>query len=142
MNKNIIVIPTYNEKNNISILIEKIFNLAPETYVAVVDDNSPDKTAELVEELMKKYARLTIFKRKNKDGLGKAYINAFERILEKKDFDTVTMMDADLSHDPKYLPEMLKLSENFELVIGSSYIPQGGVTKKWGIGRRLLSAAG
>lgn len=142
MDKNIIVIPTYNEKENITPLLQKIWGLLPGTYVMVVDDNSPDGTAETVEKLKNRYPNLLLLKRAGKDGLGKAYIAAFKNILKNYDFTTITMMDADLSHDPKYLPEMLKLSENFDLVIGSRYIPQGGVTKKWGIGRRLLSAAG
>lgn len=142
MAKNIIVIPTYNEKDNVSLLLKRIWGLIPNIHVMVVDDNSPDGTAEVVEKLKNQYPNLQLFKRPGKDGLGKAYIAAFKNILERRDFQTITMMDADLSHDPKYLPEMLKLSENFDLVIGSRYIPGGGVTSKWGAGRRLLSAAG
>lgn len=108
----------------------------------VVDDNSPDGTAEAVEKLKIRRPNLFLMKRAGKDGLGKAYIAAFKRILAHFDFQTITMMDADLSHNPKYLPAMLKLSENFDLVIGSRYIPESGITKKWGFSRRLLSAAG
>ena len=140
MSKNIIIIPTYNEKDNIPILLEKIFNLIPNIHVMVVDDNSPDNTGKIVENLKNKYSNLSLLKRISKNGLGEAYIAGFKKSIE--DFDTITMMDADLSHDPKYLPEMLKLSENFDLVIGSRYIPDGGVTKKWEIWRRLLSAGG
>ena len=142
MNKNIIVIPTYNEKENIAILLEKIFKLLPETSVMVIDDNSPDKTADAVETLKNQYSNLSLLKRGGKDGLGKAYIAGFKKVLENPKWETITMMDADLSHDPKYLPEMLKLAENFNLVIGSRYIPGGGVTKKWELWRRFLSAAG
>lgn len=140
MAKNIIIIPTYNEKSNISLLLEKIFNLMPETHVMIVDDNSPDGTAEAVEKLKGKYPNLSLLKRPSKNGLGEAYISGFKKSMDN--FGTITMMDADLSHDPKYLPGMLELSENFDLVIGSRYIPKGGVTKKWGILRRLLSSAG
>ncbi len=140
MAKNIIIIPTYNEKSNISLLLEKIFNLMPETYVMIVDDNSPDGTAETVEKLKEKYPNLLLLKRPFKNGLGEAYMAGFKESM--KNFNTITMMDADLSHDPKYLPKMLELSENFDLVIGSRYIPNGGVTKKWGIWRRFLSANG
>ncbi|MDP3999632.1 MAG: polyprenol monophosphomannose synthase [bacterium] len=142
MAKNIIVIPTYNEKANISLLLEKIWGLLPDTYAMVVDDNSPDGTAEVVEKLKIRYPNLLLLKRPGKDGLGKAYIAAFRNIFANYNFTTITMMDADLSHDVKYLPEMLRLSENFGLVIGSRYILGGGVTQKWGAGRRLLSAAG
>ena len=141
MDKNIIIIPTYNEKNNIAILLKKIFTLLPDIYVMVVDDNSPDKTWELVENLKSKYLHLSLLKRVGKEGLGKAYIAGFKRVLENPDFKTITMMDADLSHNPKYLREMLSLAKNFDLVIGSRYIPKGSVTKKWEIWRRFLSKA-
>jgi len=140
MAKNIIIIPTYNEKDNIPILVEKIFNLIPDTHILTVDDNSPDGTAEIVEKLKNKYPNLSILKRPLKNGLGRAYVAGFKETMEN--FDTITMMDADLSHDPKYLSKMLGLSKFFDLVIGSRYIPGGGVTKKWGILRRLLSSAG
>jgi len=140
MAKNIIIIPTYNEKSNVSLLLEKIFNLLPETHVLIVDDNSPDGTAETAEKLKNKYPNLSLLKRPLKNGLGRAYVAGFKETMEN--FDTITMMDADLSHDPKYLPEMLELSKFFDLVIGSRYIPSGGVTKKWGVLRRLLSSAG
>mgnify|MGYP001602361447 FL=1 len=142
MNKNIIVIPTYNEKDNIAILLEKIFKLLPGTSVIVVDDNSPDKTAAAVKTLQNQYPNLSLLERNEKRGLGGAYIAGFKKVLENPDFKTVTMMDADLSHDPKYLPEMLRLSGNSDLVIGCRYMPGGGVTKKWEIWRRFLSAAG
>lgn len=142
MNKNIIVIPTYNEKDNIGILLEKIFKLLPETSVLVIDDNSPDKTSDAVEALKNKYPNLSLLKRLGKEGLGEAYIAGFKKILSEGGYQTITMMDADLSHDPKYLPAMLGLSQNFDLVIGCRYIAGGGVTKKWEIWRRFLSSAG
>lgn len=142
MNKNIVVIPTYNERKNIAVLLEKIFSLLPDSYVMVVDDNSPDKTWEVVEILKNKYPNLSLLKRAGKEGLGKAYIAGFKKVLENPDFKTVTMMDADLSHDPKFLPEMLNLAPNYNLIIGSRYISGGGVTKKWEFWRRFLSAAG
>lgn len=142
MAKNIIIIPTYNEKDNIALLLEKIWKLLPDANALVVDDNSPDGTAEVVEKLKNQHPNLFLMKRAGKDGLGTAYIAAFKHVLAHYNFQTITMMDADLSHDPKYLPEMLKLSENFDLVIGSRYISGGKITKKWGISRRLLSAAG
>lgn len=142
MDKNIIVIPTYNEKGNVSILIKRIFDLLPNISVMIIDDNSPDKTWELVENLKNKYPNLSLLKRAGKEGLGKAYVAGFKKVLENPNWETVTMMDADLSHDPKYLPEMFRLSKDFDLVVGSRYIPGGGVTKKWELWRRFLSAAG
>ncbi len=142
MNKNIIVIPTYNERNNIAILLKKIFTLLPDISIIVVDDNSPDKTASIVETMGSQYPNLSLLKRDKKDGLGKAYIAGFKKVLENRDFKSIIMMDADLSHDPKYLPDILRLSENFDLVIGCRYMAGGGVTKKWGVWRRFLSSAG
>lgn len=132
----------------------------------VVDDNSPDNTGGIVENLKRKYPNLLLLKRTFKNGLGRAYVDGFKKALENPEFKTITMMDADLSHDPKYLPEMLGLAGNFDpvrdspphrpfgrasagavsngvdLVIGSRYVPKGGVTKKWEIWRRILSAGG
>jgi len=139
MNKNIIVIPTYNEAKNIPILLKEIFELLPDVYVMVVDDNSPDGTGEIVTELGKKYPHLLLLKRPQKNGLGQAYITAFKKILDKGNPTTITMMDADLSHNPKYLPEMLELSKKYGLVVGSRYIKGGGITKKWGIQKKILS---
>lgn len=142
MHENIIILPTYNERNNIVILLKRIFDLLPNISVLVVDDNSPDKTAEIVEALKSRYPNLSLLKRNNKNGLGGAYIAGFRKVLENPNFKTIIMMDADLSHDPKYLPEILGLSENFDLVIGSRYVAGGGITKKWGAWRRFLSSAG
>lgn len=142
MIKDIIVIPTYNEKDNIVELLGKIFSLMPNIYVMIVDDNSPDGTADLIEKLKNQYPNLLLFKRGAKEGLGPAYMAAFKKILENPEYSTITMMDGDLSHDPKYLPEMLDLSKQYDLVIGSRYVKGGGVTKKWNIWRRFLSSAG
>lgn len=142
MNQNIIVIPTYNEKSNVVILLEKIFTIFSDIHVMVVDDNSPDGTAKTVQGLMPKYPHLSLMERKQKDGLGRAYVAAFQEILKDRKFDTLTMMDADLSHDPEHLPALLDLAKSYDTVIGSRYIPRGGVTKKWGLWRRFLSAAG
>ncbi len=142
MNQDIVVIPTYNEKTNIPLLLEKIFKLVPDIYVMVVDDNSPDGTAKIIQGLMPKYPHLSLMERKQKDGLGRAYVAAFKEILKDQKFNTLTMMDADLSHDPKYLPTLLRLARSYDAAIGSRYIPEGGVTKKWGLRRRFLSAAG
>lgn len=142
MDKNLIIIPTYNEKNNIGQVIKKIFEFVPGADILVVDDNSPDGTGKTIENLRSQYHNLSLLKREKKEGLGKAYIAAFKTVLEDRNFKTITMMDGDLSHDPRYLPEMLKLAKNYDLVIGSRYIDKGGVTKKWGIWRRFLSATG
>ena len=142
MNKSVIIIPTYNERRNIPLLLPKIFQTIPEIDVMVTDDNSPDGTGNLVEELKKIYPRLFLFRRASKEGLGKAYIDSSKKILRMGEYETVVMMDGDMSHDPKYLPEILRLAETHDLVIGSRYITGSGITKKWGLLRRVLSAGG
>lgn len=139
--KNVIVIPTYNEKENIVKLIPEIFKLIPDVFVMVVDDNSPDGTAETVREMAKDHPNLSLLFREKKDGLGRAYVHAFSELLKDKKVSRIVMMDADFSHDPKYLLEMLKESEKHSLVIGSRYI-RGGRTVGWELWRRILSFGG
>lgn len=139
--KDVIIIPTYNEKENIGNLIPKIFASAPDVFIVVADDSSPDRTAQIVEDLKCKYSKVSLISRKKKDGLGRAYINAFFEVLKDKEVRTITMMDADFSHNPKYLPEMIKKSREYDVVIGSRYI-LGGETVGWEFWRRALSYFG
>lgn len=139
--KDVIVIPTYNEKENVSFLIPLIFSLLPDVYVVVADDSSPDGTAEVVSNLKSKFPNLSLISRNKKDGLGRAYTNAFRKVLTWDGVRTVVMMDADLSHDPKYLREMFEKSKNHSVVIGSRYI-DGGKTEGWELWRRILSFCG
>ncbi len=138
--KNIIILPTYNERENIAELLPRIFKYIPEIQVLVVDDNSPDGTRKKVEELMRSFPHLRLLNREKKDGLGKAYIHGFTEVLVE-DFDTIIMMDADLSHDPAVIPQMLALRAHYDLVIGSRYI-KGGRTNGWELWRRALSRGG
>ncbi len=139
--KNFIILPTYNEKENICPLIEEIFALLPDIHILVVDDNSPDGTAAAVEEIMVQYPNLSFLKRPEKNGLGGAYIAGFKKLLVNQEVDKVIMMDADFSHSPKYLPQMITESENYDLVIGSRYIKGGGIAK-WELWRKILSSGG
>ena len=139
--RNVIVLPTYNEKENIGLLIEKIFLLIPNINILVADDNSPDGTAAIVENLMTKYSGLSLLKRPEKNGLGGAYIAGFKKLLADPDIDNIFMMDADFSHDPKYLPVMLEAMDDYDLVIGSRYIKGGRITH-WELWRRMLSRGG
>lgn len=139
--KDIIVIPTYNEKGNILKLVPEIFKLLPDIFVMVVDDNSPDGTAAIVREMAKDYPNLSLLFREKKEGLGKAYVHAFNELLKNEEVGRIVMMDADFSHDPKYLLEMLEESEKHSLVIGSRYI-RGGRTVGWELWRRILSFGG
>jgi len=138
---NIVVIPTYNERENIDALIKEIFSVVPEIHILVVDDNSPDGTAAAVEELMKKYPNLSLLKRPVKNGLGRAYIEAFKKLLTDFETENIITMDADFSHNPKYLPEMLEAAKERDLVIGSRYVKGGGITH-WEFWRRSLSRGG
>lgn len=140
--KTMILVPTYNEKENIAQLVQEIFEIVPEwVFVTVVDDNSPDGTGNIVETLKKKFPRLSLFRRKEKEGLGKAYLDAFQRVLVDKEVEFVMMMDADFSHHPRYLPEILSKRDKFDMVIGSRYVPTGG-TEGWELWRRALSFGG
>ena len=141
MPKIYIIIPTYNEKNNIIQVLEKIFELNIEGLnVLVVDDNSPDGTGEIVDKLKQSNLKLAVLHRKEKAGLGRAYIAGFKEVLPRG-ADYIFEMDADLSHDPKYIPEFLKAIKEYDLVLGSRYIKAGGVSN-WNLSRRLISRFG
>lgn len=131
-----IVIPTYNERENIVLLIERITELLPESHIIVVDDSSPDGTAEALMNL--DIPNLTVFVR-NERGLGSAIRFGIKKALEAGS-DFIITMDADLSHDPAYLPQMVKtaVEGKCDLVIGSRYINGGGV-ENWPLSRRIIS---
>lgn len=139
--KDVIVLPTYNERENISNIVPMIFSVVPDIYILVADDNSPDGTGDAVRSLQKKYPNLSLISRPQKNGLGRAYINAFNHILKDENVRTVTMMDADLSHQPKYLSTMFEMSKKYSVVTGSRYV-KGGETVGWELWRRVLSYFG
>lgn len=134
----VIIVPTYNEKENVRTLIPLIFETIPGINIVVVDDNSPDGTGVVVLDLKKTYPNLSLITRQVKDGLGRAYIKAFKEVLTDNSVRNIIMMDADMSHNPKYLLEMIKRSNDFSVVIGSRYV-EGGATVGWEIWRRILS---
>jgi dolichol-phosphate mannosyltransferase len=138
--KTVIIIPTYNEIDNLPSLLKEIFSYAPETDILIVDDNSPDGTGELADEIHQQNAQVHVLHRASKLGLGTAYIEGFKYAIEHA-YDAAFEMDADFSHDPRYLPDFLKAIENADLVIGSRYIP-GGDTPNWTIPRRFISGGG
>ena len=119
--KLLIVIPTYNEKHNIRPLTKELFKVAPEASILFVDDNSPDGTGTIADSLAKDDARIKVLHRKNKEGLGKAYIAGFKEAL-KINPDYIIQMDADFSHDPRYIPALLKEIKTSDLVIGSRFM--------------------
>jgi dolichol-phosphate mannosyltransferase len=136
----VVVIPTYNEVENIVQLIPQVLAL-PRFRVLVVDDNSPDGTAAAVAKLAIDEQRIGLLRRAGKLGLGTAYIAGFRRALAEG-AQYIFEMDADFSHDPCYLPQLLAAAEQqYDLVIGSRYVPHGG-TENWGVVRKLISRGG
>lgn len=136
-NKTVIIVPTYNERDNIEPLLEQIFAAVPEVNVLFVDDNSPDKTGELVDEIITRDPRVNILHRETKEGLGRAYIAGFKWALERN-YEKIMEMDADLSHNPADLPGMIAAADEADLVLGSRYI--GGIRIiNWPLSRLILS---
>lgn len=140
--KTLIIIPTYNEKENIAQLLEQVFATLQHTHVLIVDDNSPDGTRDIVRQLQKSGSdhKLFMLERPGKLGLGTAYLDGFRWALAR-DYDYIFEMDADFSHNPKYLPELLKAAGQGDLAIGSRYIRGGGVVN-WGPLRKIISLGG
>jgi len=138
--KPLIVIPAFNEKENILELIPEILKLNNGFHILIVNDNSTDGTGEVAEELSQKFPGVYVLHRKNKRGLGRAYIDGFKWAL-KNDYDPVLEMDADFSHNPKYLPKFLEKINDYDLVVGSRY-HQGRISViNWDIKRVFLSIA-
>lgn len=135
--KTLIISPTFNECKNIVTLVEKILNQNPEFHLLIVDDNSPDGTAEKVKELQLKYKNLHLEERPGKAGLGTAYLYGFDWALNKN-FEAIVQIDADLSHNPKDVPRLVSRLEDHDLVIGSRYI-YGVSVVNWPIRRLILS---
>jgi dolichol-phosphate mannosyltransferase len=135
--RTLMVVPTYNERSNIAELVRQIFSAVPNIHLLVVDDNSPDGTAEAVEKLKPLHPNLSLLRRHGEGGLGGAYTAGITHGLEHG-FQIIGTMDADLSHNAAYLPQMLTLLRTCDVVIGSRYVRDGG-TVNWTIGRILLS---
>lgn len=136
----LLVLPTYNERDNLAPIVKAIRSQLPHATVWIVDDNSPDGTGVVADELAEKDPGITVFHRPAKLGLGTAYAEAFQRALAA-DFDSLLQMDADFSHDPAYLPALLAELQHADLVIGSRYV-QGGGTRNWSLPRRAISRFG
>jgi dolichol-phosphate mannosyltransferase len=141
-----VVIPTYNEKNNIPILIDSIQEVLKDqksrSWILIVDDNSPDGTGEIVEGMRNTYKNLIVKHRPKKLGIGSAYIEGFTYAIEKLNGDILISMDADLSHDPKYLLDfLLKINEGYDVIVGSRRIKNGKIIG-WNFYRKLMSWVG
>ena len=135
--KTLIISPTYNESKNISTLVKTVFSRNPGAHLLIVDDSSPDGTAEIVKKLQLNYPNLFLEIREIKDGLGKAYLFGFKWALKKK-YEIIVQMDADMSHHPKEIPHMINLLKKNDLVIGSRYI-NGVSVVNWPLKRLFLS---
>jgi dolichol-phosphate mannosyltransferase len=132
----LVVVPTYNERENIEEVVRRLF-AAVRADLLVIDDGSPDGTAELVESLSEGYPSIELIDRGEKLGLGTAYVTGFKRALQRG-YEAVVEMDADLSHDPADVVRLLEALDEADLVIGSRYVP-GGAIENWGAFRRRLS---
>jgi dolichol-phosphate mannosyltransferase len=139
--RTLIVTPTYNERSNLPTFVDAVRAAAPEVDILIVDDASPDGTGEVADEIARRDPRVSVLHRAGKLGLGSAYLEAFRRGLDQG-FDRFLEMDADLSHDPKYLPDFFRaLDQGADVVIGSRNVP-GGSVEGWGAGRHVLSKGG
>ncbi len=135
--KSLVIIPTFNEMENIPQLIPEVLSKDEGIEILVVDDNSPDGTAAYIEKLMQSNVKIHLIKRDYKMGLGTAYLTGFKYALEKS-FDYIFEMDADFSHDPKEIVNFLKVIKNYDLVLGSRYISGVNVVN-WPMSRLILS---
>ena len=137
MSNTLIIIPTYNEAPNVEPIAAAVLDVAPDVHILFVDDNSPDGTGRLIDDMVQNDERIHVLHRMDKDGLGRAYIAGFKWALER-DYELVFEMDADFSHNPKDIPAMRAAAETADLAIGSRYI--GGVRViNWPLHRLFLS---
>lgn len=137
MTKGLVIIPTYNEAINVEKIIKRILSVSKQLEILVVDDNSPDHTAQIVEKISRKNKKVHLKKRSKKMGLGTAYVLGFDYAL-KHDYDFIFEMDADFSHDPEDLPRFIDYLNGYDLIVGSRYI-QGVSVVNWPMRRLLLS---
>lgn len=140
MRKLLIILPTYNEKDNVGIITANILQQQPNADILIVDDSSPDNTAAAVRKIQENSQNIKLIVRDKKEGLAKAYITGFKYALSHN-YDYIMEMDADLSHNPSYIKDFLREIQHYDLVLGSRYITGGGIAN-WGILRRLISRAG
>jgi len=138
--KTLIIVPTYNESENIRSLIPSILQAKPEVEVLVVDDNSPDGTANIVREMQKTFPQLHLLLREKKQGLGRAYVAGFNWGLERG-YETLVEMDADFSHRPVDLVKLLSSMNGYDFIVGSRWV-SGGATENWGVLRKIISKGG
>jgi len=138
--KALLCLPTYDERENLAPMVDAILAAVPGLDVLVIDDNSPDGTGLLADQIAARDPRVKVLHRAGKEGLGRAYLAGFAWALAR-DYGLVLEMDCDFSHDPRYLPGMLAAAEEADLVLGSRYV-KGGGTVHWGLVRKLITRGG
>jgi len=136
----LVCLPTYNERENLRPMVQAIHRAVPSVDILVIDDNSPDGTGQIADDLAAHDTRVHVLHRAGKEGLGRAYLAGFAWALAR-DYGLVLEMDCDFSHDPRYLPSLLAAAERADLALGSRYVPGGG-TVNWGLARKLISRGG
>lgn len=136
-----VVVPTYNEIENLPNLVKALFALPLDLAMVVVDDGSPDGTGELADRIASENQRFRVIHRQGKQGLGTAYAAGFRMLLQEDRASLIAQMDADFSHDPASLPALVEAARLGRLAIGSRYVPGGG-TVNWGLSRKLISRFG
>ncbi len=141
MNPALVIIPTYNERENLGPISAAVLKADARVDILVVDDNSPDGTGQFADELAAKEPRIKVLHREKKQGLGRAYLHAFRWALQHE-YQYVIEMDADFSHDPRYLPGLIDTAvSGADIALGSRYVAGGG-TVNWGVSRQILSQGG
>ena len=137
----LVIIPTYNELENLKPIVDAVLAVDSRVDVLVCDDNSPDGTGKLADELAAKNERIQVLNHEKKEGLGRAYLAAFRWALARG-YQFIIEMDADFSHDPRFLPKLIDTAQNeADLALGSRYV-EGGGTVNWGVGRQIISQGG
>jgi dolichol-phosphate mannosyltransferase len=137
-----VVLPTYDERDNLPRMVPAILDALPQARILVVDDASPDGTGQIADEIARAEPRVSVLHRPEKEGLGAAYRAGFRWVLDQPEVEAVVQMDCDFSHDPRDLPRLLEpLMRDADLVLGTRYMPGGG-TVGWPIWRRLISRGG
>ena len=137
MSKQLVIIPTYDEKDNVGPISQAVHQHCPDADILFVDDNSPDGTGQIIDNLCKQDSFIHVLHREEKNGLGRAYIAGFKWAIERK-YDLIFEMDADFSHDPAELPNFIKAAEHSDLILGSRYVNGVRITN-WPLSRLLLS---
>ena len=141
MPRTVILLPTYNERENVLRIIPEIFQTDAKLKVLVIDDSSPDGTADAVRLLMRQYPNVALLSRPGKEGLGEAYKAGIAQVLTDSSVERIITMDADGSHAAEYLPALISASETYDMVIGSRYVSGGGI-ENWEKWRYALSQGG